>query len=235
MGCARRSAGAGLLIVACLADVLSPASAQMPGQGGMGRQQMTQPGGDIETAPPIDKPDAAASKAFKAAMKSLTKAREFESAAASAATPDKKSKALEKMGDAYSRALDQFTEALSNKGDMIEAWNNVGFIHLRLGAYAEAVDDYNHTLALKPDLPEAVLHRGEAYLATDRLVDAESAYMDLYNHERPLADQFMLSMQQWLTQHRSDPKGMRPADIKAFDGWVEAHDAEAKATGSTSP
>ena len=29
-----------------------------------------------------------------------------------------------------------FTEALSNKGDMVEAWDNVGYVHLRLGAYA---------------------------------------------------------------------------------------------------
>ena len=86
------------------------------------------------------------------------------------------------MDDAYSKALDQFTEALSNKSDMVEAWNNVGYVHLRLGAYRESIDDYNHALALKPDLLEAIEHRAEAYLAVDRLDDAKAAYMDLYNH-----------------------------------------------------
>ena len=28
-------------------------------------------------------------------------------------------------------ALDEFTEALSNKGDMVDAWDNVGYVHLQ--------------------------------------------------------------------------------------------------------
>jgi len=86
----------------------------------------------------------------------------------------------------------QIDKALVNNADMFEAWNNVGYVHLQLGAYAESVDDYNHTLALKPDLLEAIEYRAEAYLGVDRLEDAKSAYMDLFNHDRPLADQLML-------------------------------------------
>ena len=113
------------------------------------------------------------------------------------------------MGDAYGKALDQFTEALSNKGDMYEAWNKVGYIHLRLGAYSESIDDYNHTLALKPELLEAIEHRAEAYMAVDRLDEAKAAYMDLFNHDRPLADQMMVTMQTWLESHRAAANGMR--------------------------
>ncbi len=68
------------------------------------------------------------------------------------------------------------------------------------GPTREAVDDYNHALALKPDLKEAIEHRGEAYLAIDRLDDAKIAYMDLFNHAPPLADQLMLAMQKWLSR-----------------------------------
>jgi Tfp pilus assembly protein PilF len=139
---------------------------------------------------------------------------------------------LEKMNDAYGRALDQFTEALSNSGDMYEAWNNVGYIHLRFGAYAESVDDYNHTLALKPDLLEAIEHRAEAYVAIDRLDDAKSAYMELFNHDRKLADQLMVAMQQWLTSHRADANGMRASDVYAFDKWLQERDGIAKQTAS---
>ena len=79
-----------------------------------------------DSSPPqqsTEKPDIAAAKAYKQAMKSLDKAKELEAAAASAPNADKKAKELEKLDDAYNRALDQFTEALSNKGDMVEAWN----------------------------------------------------------------------------------------------------------------
>ena len=215
----------------------APAFAQMPGgmggQGGMGRPSgMSRPSEEIQSTPAVDKPDAAATKAYTAGKKSLAKAKDFESAAAGAQSPDKRSNALEKMGDAYNRALDQFTEALSNKGDMYDAWNEVGYIHLRLGAYAESIDDYNHTLALKPDLYEATFHRGEAYLATDRLENAKSAYMDLFNHARPLADRLMVSMQNWLTMHRADSNGMRAADVDAFDKWLQEQGGIAKQTAS---
>ena len=213
------------------------ASAQMPpggmgGPGGMGRASGNQPTPEISSTPVIEKPDAAATKAYNAGMKSLAKARDQEAVAAGASNEDKKNAALEKVNDAYGRALDQFTEALRNKGDMYDAWNQVGYIHLRLGAYEESIDDYNHTLALKPDLPEATLHRAEAYVAVDRLDDAKGAYMDLFNHARPLADQLMSAMQRWMILHRTNANGMRASDIDAFDKWLQERDGIAKQTAA---
>jgi len=200
----------------------------MGGSQGMGQQ----PGDDMPTSPAAEKPDAAAKKAFNAGLKSLNKAREAEEAAAKAPNEDKKAAALEKLNDAYGRALDQFTEALANKGDMVEAWNYAAYIHLRLGAYSESIDDYNHTLKLKPDLLEAIEHRAEAYVAVDRLEDAQAAYMDLFNHARPLADQLMTVMQKWVESHRAAANGMRPSDIDAFDKWVQERSGIAKQTAS---
>jgi tetratricopeptide (TPR) repeat protein len=205
---------------------------QMPGgRPGMGAG-MHQPGDDMPNRPAVDKPDAAAKKAFNAGVKSLNRAREYEEVAAKATNPDKKAGAMDKVSDAYSRALDQFTEALSNQGDMVDAWNYVGYVHLRLGAYSESIDDYNHTLALKPDLLEAVEHRAEAYLAVDRLDEAKAAYMNLFNHARPLADRLMVSMQKWLESHRVAANGMRASDIDSFDKWIQEQDGIAKATAS---
>jgi tetratricopeptide (TPR) repeat protein len=234
----RSSAGSLALVVfaALLIDANSAGGQGLPGGPGQipGRGATTPivPSGDEPNAQPSEKPDAAAKKAFNAGMKSLNKAKEYEAAAAAASNPDKKANAMEKVGDAYSRALDQFTEALSNKGDMVEAWNNAGYVHLRLGAYAEAVDDYNHALKLKPDLPEAIHHRGEAYLALDRLDDAKAAYMDLFTHAPDLAAKLMSSMQKWLSDHRSDAHGMRAADVDAFAKWLDERDGIAKQTAS---
>jgi tetratricopeptide (TPR) repeat protein len=188
-----------------------------------------------DTSPPAaaaEKPDAAARKAYKEAMKYMDKAKQYEAAAAAAGNPDKKAKERDKVEDAYSRALDEFTEALSNKGDMVEAWNNVGYVHLRLGAYQESIDDYNHALALKPDLMEAIEHRAEAYLAVDRIDDVRSPYMDLYNHEPALAAQLMAAMQRWLSDHQADPRGMRSSDITAFAKWLSERDGIAKQASS---
>ncbi len=201
-----------------------------PGIGGA----ISQPHDELPNAPSTEKPDAAAKKAYNAGIKSLNKAREYEEAAAKATNPDKKGAAIDKLGDAYGKALDQFTEALRNKGDMFEAWNQVGYIHLRLGAYGESIDDYNHTLALKPDLLEAVEHRAEAYMAVDRLDDAKSAYMNLFNHARPLADQLMATMQTWLESHRAAANGMRAGDIDSFGKWLQEREGIAKPTASAS-
>jgi len=202
-----------------------------PGMGG-GMSGMSQPAEEMPSTPTAEKPDAAAKKAFNAGVKSLNKARDYEDVAAKATNPDKKGAAMDKVSDAYGRALDQFTEALRNKGDMFEAWNHVGYIHLRLGAYGESIDDYNHTLALKPDLLEAVEHRGEAYMAVDRLDEAKSAYMNLFNHARPLADQLMATMQTWLESHRVAANGMRAADIDSFGKWLQEREGIAKQTAS---
>jgi tetratricopeptide (TPR) repeat protein len=201
-----------------------------PGQGGIDPG-----GGDMPTSKSTEKPDAAAKKAYTAGVKSLNKAREFEDVAAKATNPDKKAGALDKVSDAYGRALDQFTEALSNKGDMVEAWNGAGFVHLRLGAYSESIDDYNHALRIKSDLLEAVEHRAEAYMAVDRLDEAKAAYMDLFNHDRPLADQLMATMQAWLDSHRVTANGMRPGDVDSFGKWLQERDGIAKQTAATTP
>jgi tetratricopeptide (TPR) repeat protein len=231
------------LLLSCVAMIVAGVAIEanlavgqmMPGgQGPMSGRPSTPivPSGDEPSTPPVEHPDAAARKAFNAGMKSLNKAKEYEAAAATASNPDKKAKEMEKVGDAYNRALDQFTEALSNKGDMVDAWDNVGYIHLRLGAYIEAVDDYNHVLAMKPDLKEAIEHRGEAFLAVDRLDDAKAAYMDLFNHDPALAGQLMSAMQKWVGDHRTDLRGMRAADVDAFGKWLLERDGIAKQTAS---
>jgi tetratricopeptide (TPR) repeat protein len=121
---------------------------------------------------------------------------------------------------------------LSNKPDMVEAWDQVGYVHLRLGAYREAIDDYDHTLALKPELMEAIEHRAEAYLAIGHLDEVKVAYMDLYSHAPDLAARLMASMQKWVAEYQADPHGMRASEIDAFGKWVAERDGIAKQTAS---
>ena len=213
-------------------QIMPGGGGQIPGVGRPG----TMGGGPPDESPPAqqltEKPDVAAQKAYKQAMKSLDKAKGLEAAAATAPNADKKAKELEKLDDAYNRALDQFTEALSNKGDLVEAWDHVGYVHLKLGAFREAIDDYNHALTLKPDLLDAVEYRAEAFLAVDRLDEVRIAYMDLFNHAPELAAQLMAAMQKWLADHQADAHGMRASDIDAFGKWLSEREGIAKQTAS---
>jgi tetratricopeptide (TPR) repeat protein len=197
------------------------------GSGGRTPQQQ-----EIPSAPAEVKPDKAAAKAYAAALKSMQKAHELEETIAKTTDPDKKANTQAKLDDIYGRALEQFTEVLRNKNEMYDAWSKIGFIHLHFGAYRESIDDYNHALALKPDLLEAIQHRGEAFLGADHLDEAKAAYMDLFFHARPLADQMMVTMQSWLQSHRATANGMRPADIDAFDKWLQEREGIAKTTAA---
>jgi tetratricopeptide (TPR) repeat protein len=221
-----------------LAEVTSlPALAQYP-VGGGGIPPITGSGGrtpqqeEIPSAPPEVKPDKAAAKAYTAAMKSMGKAKDIEDTIARTTDPDKKANLQQKLDDTYGRALEQFTEVLRNKNDMFDAWNKIGFIHLHFGAYRESIDDYNHALALKPDLQEAIQHRGEAFMGVDHLDEAKAAYMDLFFHARPLADQMMTTMQTWLQSHRASANGVRATDIDAFDKWLQEREGIAKTTAA---
>ncbi len=205
------------------------------GLGGGGRGQAPPGAGGLPDEPPTpteDKPDVAVKKALKAANKALDKAKALEADAAASKDPDKKAKDMDRLSDQYNTALDAFTEALSHKSDLVEAWDQVGYIHLRQGAFREAIDDYNHTLALKPELMEAIEHRAEAYLAVDHLDEVEIAYMDLYNHSPDLAAQLMAAMQKWVAARQADSSTPHSADAEAFAKWVSERDGIAKQTAS---
>jgi tetratricopeptide (TPR) repeat protein len=193
------------------------------GSGGRTPQQE-----EIPSAPAEVKPDKAAAKAYAAAMKSMNKAKEIQETMAKTADADKKANLQQKLDDTYGRALEQFTDVLRNKNDMYDAWAKIGFIHLHFGAYRESIDDFNHALILKPDMPEAIEQRGEAFMGIDHLDEAKAAYMDLFYHARPLADQMMTTMQAWLQSHRASANGIRATDIDAFDKWLQEREGIAK-------
>jgi len=204
--------------------------------GGMGGRGQVPPGaGGMPDEIPThteDKPDVAVKKALKAATKALDKAKALEAEAAASKDPDKKARDMDRISDQYNIALDAYTDALSHKSDLLEAWDQVGYVHLRLGAYREAIDDYDHTLALKPELMEAIEHRAEAYLAVDHLDEVKIAYMDLYNHSPDLAAQLMAAMQKWVTARQADPDRAHNAEADAFTKWVNDRDGIAKQTAS---
>jgi hypothetical protein len=201
-----------------------PMGGGMGGRGGGGPP----PQESIPSNPSPEKPDKAAAKAYAGGIKAMGRAHELEDVIAKSTDPDKKAKAQAKLEDTYGVALDQFTEVLRNKSDMYDAWNQVGYVHLQLGAYRESIDDYDHALKQKADLPAAVANRALACLMVDRLDDVESAYMDLYFHQRPLADDLMVHMQDWVQRHRTASQGVRPAEIDAFDKFVTERNGIAK-------
>ena len=199
--------------------------------GGPGGRSGAGPGGEpsLQSERHDDKPEITARKAYASGVKALNKGKSYAEQAEQEKNPDKKNNALAKATESYYKALDWFTAALDSKGDMVEAWNGAGYVHLHIGAYGEALDDYNHDLKLNPNDLDAVANRAEACLQLGRLDDVRLAYMDLFNHARDRADQLMRSMQRWLADRRTDSQGFKPAQLDAFQQWI---DERLKAAGA---
>ena len=200
------------------------ADPQRGGVGGLGPNGRAGMGVDepsMQLERKEDKPEIQARKAYKTAVKSLDKAKAYSTQAQQEKNADKQIAAEQKATEAYYKALDWFTEALSNNGDMVEAWNGAGYAHLHIGAYGEALDDYNHDLKLSPSDMDAIANRAEACLQLGRLDDVRLAYLDLFNHARERADQLMRSMQHWISERRTDPQGLKVADLDAFQQWID--------------
>jgi tetratricopeptide (TPR) repeat protein len=177
-------------------------------------------------------PEEQAKDAYNAGLRLIKKAKDYDGDAEKASSADKKTKAREKAGAAYGKALEKFSAAIENQPDMVEAWNYVGFANRHLGAYAESLDAYNRALTLNPKYFLAVEYRAEAFLGLNRIDDAKSAYMDLYRDARPLSDELLAAMQKWVSDRRQDAKGLTATDIDAFEKWVNERGVIAKQTAS---
>jgi tetratricopeptide (TPR) repeat protein len=162
----------------------------------------------------------------------VKQAKKYEEAAATESKPEKKAKLQEKTRRQYDKARALFADAIEGQPRMFEAWNYVGFTSRKLGEYDKALTAYDEALRLNPAYSEAIEYRGHAYLGLNRLDDAKGAYMSLFRDARPLADQLMLAMKQWVADRRNDPAGVAGADVDSFASWVEERGTIASQTAS---
>jgi tetratricopeptide (TPR) repeat protein len=177
-------------------------------------------------------PEEIAKNAYNSGVRSIKEAREYESDAAKASKPEKSNKALDKAHKYYSKALEEFTDAVSHQPAMYQAWNYIGFANRHLGNYDAALSAYARALELNPEYPDAIEYRGEAYLGLNKIAEAKQAYITLFRDSRNLADQLMTAMREWTDARRKDAQGLAPADIEEFSKWVEERAGIAAQTAS---
>ena len=138
----------------------------------------------------------------------------------------------------YEAALKDFQTAAAAAPDNYRAHNGAGYSLRKLGKYEQALASYERALAIVPASTEAIEYRAEAYLALNRVSDAQQAYMHLFVHDRAASNVLMTAMKAWVAKQRAAPVGMEPATLDAFDGWVRERDALAAAVvnlGHNSP
>ncbi|HJX19387.1 MAG TPA: tetratricopeptide repeat protein, partial [Steroidobacteraceae bacterium] len=89
------------------------------------------------------------------------------------------------------------------------------------GHYDEALAAYGKALAIKPGYADALEYRGEAYLALNRIPDAQHAYLDLYAGNRALAGKLLTAMKNWVADQRAKPAGGNAASLDDLDKWIQ--------------
>jgi tetratricopeptide (TPR) repeat protein len=217
-------------VTALLAAALSLAPLAVSWANGAGAMPSS---GSMNSASSMRRsPEEMAKSAYNSGVRSIKDAKGYEDDAAKADKEEKRSKYLDKAQKAYTKALEQFTDAVQQQPGMYQAWNYIGFASRHLGHYQDALGAYAKALELKPGDPDAIEYRGEAYLGLNQLDEAKGAYMTLFDSARPLSDQLLSAMQRWFAARRTEAKESEGADLEAFGKWLQERDQIAKQTAS---
>jgi len=165
-------------------------------------------------------PEEQARSAYNDGVRYAKKADKALAASLEAKDAGKKDKQAKESQELYARALDSFKQAAELNFTMPEAWNYVGYTSRKLGHYEDALAAYDKALSLKPGYTDALEYRGEAFLAMNRISDAQQAYLDLYAGDRALAGKLLTVMKGWLATQRANPAGTA-LNLDDVDKWIQ--------------
>ena len=209
-------AAVGLAHVGILASG-SSAPAPPPGGGGSSMATMS--------------PEERAVEAYKSGDDHRVKGKKLEEDATTKKGADIE-KTLAKAKSEYQKSLKDFTNAAKLNPKLAPAYNGMGYAYRKTGDYAKALEMYDQAIELaKPQIfPEAIEYRAEAYLALNRIDDARQSYLDLFGADRKQADILMAAMKNWVAARHSDPAGVSPDALAAFEKWIGERDGIAKQT-----
>jgi tetratricopeptide (TPR) repeat protein len=201
-----------MLLACLLAGALPYAWAN--GGGAMPRPSMP-------AVPREQTPQQKAHDAYNDGVHEVKKADKAQASADASADAGKKDKALKEARERYGAALAKFEQASGLDPTLPDAWNYLGYTHRKLGHYDEALAAYSKALSLKPGYPDALEYQGEAFLALNRIPDAQQTYLDLYAGNRALAGKLLSAMKGWVAEQRAHPADDKSANLDELDKWIQ--------------
>ena len=190
----------------------APLPAADSGGGGGGFQQQA-----VKRLTPEEKAIAK----YNSGIKHRDKAAKHEQKSLNEANEKKFAKLQKKITKEYNRAIKDYEKAVDYYPRFYQAHNSLGYALRKVGRFEESLAAYNVSLDINPTFDEAIEYRGEAYLGLNRVDDAKTAYMELFQNDRGLADQLMGAMISWVAARRDDSDGLESAVVEQFAVWVE--------------
>lgn len=179
--------------------------------------------GGAPTPPPAAPrltPAEEAAQLYNEGLKLRDKAWKFEAQSDAATNPAEQAKLTARMEKQFEKAIKKFERATELNQSLFQAHSSLGYALRRTGRYQEALTAYNRALALNPNYTEAVEYRAEAYLGLDRVAEAKTAYMFLFNRDQKRAGELLEAMAEWVENRRQDPANVEPEALEAFASWV---------------
>jgi tetratricopeptide (TPR) repeat protein len=178
-------------------------------------------------------PEQEAAKKYNDGLKHKDKADALAKEAGAAGLDEKKRAKLESSArKEYDKAREEFLAATEKNPMMFQAHGDLGYVYRRTGDYTAALASYDRALELSPDYTPAIEYRAEAFLGVNRLEEAKSAYMTLFNSDRARADELTVAMKAWLDKRRQDAAGLAPETIEDFSKWLSQREEIAGRTSA---
>jgi tetratricopeptide (TPR) repeat protein len=156
--------------------------------------------------------------AYTAGYASILRAEHAENLAAASSNEAERKTALQAAQEAYRASLPHFTTATRLDDEMHEAYTYLGYANRKLGRYEESLQAYDRALKINPDTPYAIEYQGEAFLALNRIDQAQFNFLRLYAVAPDHAARLLQAMQTWVAANKEKP----PAgiDLPALAAWI---------------
>jgi len=178
-------------------------------------------------------PEQEAAQRYNDGLKHKDKADALASEAEAEASNAKKRAKLEASArKEYEKAMKEFLGATDRNPAMFQAHGGLGYVYRKTGDFAAALKAYDRALELEPKYTPAIEYRAEAYLGVNRVDEAKTAYMALFNSDRARADELAAAMKSWLQRRRQDAAGLAPETIEDFAKWLSQREEIAGQTSA---
>ena len=172
----------------------------------------------------VQEPTAAerAIEDYNRGLKHRDKAWKYEEKAAAAEKEKDRSKNLKKARREYEKAAGKFEAAVDKDARFHEAFSSLGYARRKLGMYQRALSAYDTALNLAPDYAEAVEYRAEAYLALNRIPEAQRAYYRLVGLDDDGAAKLLSAFSGWAAERRATPVAtVTEEQLESVEYWIE--------------
>ena len=156
--------------------------------------------------------------AYTAGYASILRAEHAENLAAASSNEAERKAALQSAQAAYRASLPHFTTATRLDSSMHEAYTYLGYANRKIGRYAESLQAYEQALKIEPNTPYAIEYQGEAFLALNRIDEAQFNFLRLYAIAPDHAANLLRAMHAWVEANKDKPAA--GIDVPALAAWV---------------